>query len=84
MFRECSKCKKAFESRPSDTLLYHESFDKKDIGAQYEQYLKTAAFDPTTPREFYPCPTCKAPITGYCILGDEMKFVRVCVCGARF
>jgi DNA-directed RNA polymerase subunit M/transcription elongation factor TFIIS len=84
LYYECTKCKKKFPATVEDSLRFVQIFDKKKSKVEHATMLANAAFDNNNPREFVECPECKNQITSYVIIGEEMKYVRVCTCGHQF
>jgi DNA-directed RNA polymerase subunit M/transcription elongation factor TFIIS len=84
LYYQCTKCKKKYDPTDSDTMRFRQVFNKNDSTIKYDVMLKNAAFDNANPKEYKDCPLCEKKIVSYVVIGDSMKYVYVCTCGARF
>ena len=84
LYYECTKCKKTFDATDEDTLIFTQSFNKKESTMQYETMLKTAAYDNANPKVYKDCTKCDNKIVSYVVLGHNMKYVYLCECGNMF
>ena len=84
LYYQCTKCKKTFSACDDDSLRFSQSFGKKESSVLHNALLKNAAFDNANPRVFKECPQCKKQIVSYVVVGQEMKYIYTCTCGARF
>lgn len=84
LYYQCTKCKKRYPASDSDTLRFSMSFGKQDDSLKYDILLKNSAYDNVNPKIFKPCPKCDRQIVSYVIIGDNMRYVYLCVCGNKF
>jgi DNA-directed RNA polymerase subunit M/transcription elongation factor TFIIS len=84
LYYQCTKCNKKNPPTDYDTMRFRQVFNKNESMVKYDIMLQNAAFDNANPKIYKECPECKRQIVSYVVIGDTLKYVYVCVCGARF
>jgi DNA-directed RNA polymerase subunit RPC12/RpoP len=83
-YYKCTKCNKTFEPTDEDTLRFRQTFNNAETTIRNNSMLLNAAFDTTNPATYKDCPKCSKKIVRYVVIGDTMKYIYTCECGAIF
>ena len=84
LYYQCTKCKKKIQRTDEDTLRFRQKFSNEEDTTKNTSMLNNAAFDNTNPAIYKDCIKCPKKIVRYVRVGDSMKYVFVCKCGAIF
>ncbi len=76
----CPTCAYQVKGEPNDTLFLNEIHNLSD-DLKYNQLMKNAIYDPSTPLVKYKCKKCNSEVTGYIYIGDDMNKYILCTCG---
>lgn len=73
-----------YPAKPDDSLLYEKNKggDQYDL-SKHSNELSVAGFNPVNPREVLKdgCPSCKAKVVAYLLVGKTKKRFYSCTCG---
>lgn len=77
----CTKCFRKIEPKPEDSLREYIDF-KKDT-TEDSTIIKNVPYDKTNPRKHGTCTDCGNKVLSYVILGNNAKYISVCICGKK-
>ena len=84
IYHQCTRCNKRVETDAKDSMRFNQSFDDSSDSIRRELILKNAIFDNINPRIYKKCPSCEKEIVQYVVIGNNMRFIYTCTCGAIF
>ena len=78
---KCTQCHKLYDATPEDTLIESINYGTDESIDKHRKYLKTAAFDPTNPKEIIKCPKCPENLITKVRITKKEIVIYACKCG---